>query len=737
MTTTGKKEVIRTYCCIEDGIMCGLLAHVEDGVLKKVEPADFPEDPGMKHVCLRGLCTVKLVYHPDRLKYPMKRVGERGEGKWEKISWDEAFDTIAEKFKETAEKYGEEAVAIASGGFFSSVVNMIFSRLANAIQGTLISLGGYGDFGGPCGDMTTFGIPMGERFIQDVEDPGMYVFWGANYTETYPLRWRKIRDAKEKGAKLVVIDPLFTSSASKADDYIPIRPGTDSALALGMMNVVLEKGLEDKEFMTKYTVGPFLVKTDDGMFLRNPDDPEKYMVWDLKTDSVKSSEEDGVEPAMEGTFTVSGIECRPSYQLLVDLASEYTLEKTSEITEIPEEAIEKLALDYIEKRPVASCRGWGVQRTFHGDLTHRAIAALAALTGNLRRVGFRTIPLNFLGYTAVEGRAAKSLPIMNLYDAIEKGDPYQVKALWTSSHNILSQDANNNRLIKEVIPELDFYVVNELFMTTSAKYADIVLPASTFYECMGLSTTYDVQVIPYIQLMQKVIEPMYDTKPDFEIACEVGKRMGFPEYFNKSVEENIELMLSNQNDLSIERLRQGPVKAPMNVEGENWEFTTPSKKIEFYSEKLKKFGEELPLYKEPLESNRRPKAEKYPLSYFSTHTKFRKHSMYANVDWLKELDPGPVVEMNPVDAEARSISTGDIVTVTNDRGKAKVKAKVHEGVKPGIVNIKQGWWHTDFIEGHHQELTQSEINPAQTAALEPNMSLLDNLVEVSREGGNE
>ena len=143
------------------------------------------------------------------------------------------------------------------------------------------------------------------------------------------------------------------------------------------------------------------------------------------------------------------------------------------------------------------------------------------------------------------------------------------------------------------------------------------------------------------------------------------------------------------------------------------------------------------MYKEPLESNRRPEAKKYPLNYFSTNTKYRKHSMFANVDWLKELDPEPIIEMSPVDAEARGIKNGDIVNIHNDRGKAKVKAKVHEGVKPGIVNIKQGWWHTDYIEGHHQMMTNSELNPSQCFVHEPNMALVDNLVEVSREGGNE
>ncbi|MBT3312582.1 MAG: molybdopterin-dependent oxidoreductase [Desulfobacterales bacterium] len=741
MGESGKKKVVRTYCALEDGIMCGIRAHVEDGVLTKLEPGDFPEDPELEHICARGMCMVKLVNHEDRLKHPMKRVGERGEGKWEKISWEEAFDTIAAKFKETAEKYGEESVSIGTGGYVSSVLSMIFLKLTNAIQGTYLNLGGYGDAAGPCGDTTSFGSIFAHRYFQDIDDPGMYVLWGANYAETYPLRWRRIRDAKEKGVKLIVIDPLFTTSAAKADQHISIRPGTDTALALGMIKVVLDKGLEDRDFMIKYTVGPYLVRSDDGKFLRDAGHSEKYMVWDSITDSPRLADEEGVVPSLEGTYTINGVECRPSYQLLVDMTAEYTLEKTTEITEIPEEIIEKLALEYVEKKPVASCRGWGLQRTFHGDITHRAITALAAITGNLRNVSYPNIVLNRRDFVGVKGRQCRFMPIMNLYDAAIKGDPYQVKSLWMTQHNMVNQDSNFNKLVNEVIPSLDFFVVSELFMTTTAKYADIVLPASSFYECLGLSTTYELSVYPYLQLMQKVVEPMHDSKPDFEIACEVGKRMGFSEDFDMTAEQAIELLLSADHpsvkDVTIEKLRQGPVKAPMKDEGENWKFRTPSGKIELYAENLQAFGEELPVYKEPLESTRRPEAKKYPLNYFSTHTRYRKHSMFANVDWLKELDPEPVLEMNTADAKERGINGGDIVTIRNDRGKVRIKAKVHEGVRPGIVNIKQGWWEKDYIEGHHQMLTNSELNPSQCAVHEPNMAMLDNLVEVSREGGDE
>jgi molybdopterin-containing oxidoreductase family molybdopterin binding subunit len=181
--------------------------------------------------------------------------------------------------------------------------------------------------------------------------------------------------------------------------------------------------------------------------------------------------------------------------------------------------------------------------------------------------------------------------------------------------------------------------------------------------------------------------------------------------------------------VTLDRLKEGPVKVPSY---EVPVFYTSSGRIEFYSEAMLPFGEELPVYKEPLEGARRPLADKYPLTYFSTHTRYRKHSMYGNVKWVRELDPEPVVEMNPLDAKIRGIRDGEFVLVFNARGKVRLKVKIHEGIRPGMVNIKEGWWHEDYEEGSHQALTHCVINPSQVASFEPNMAFYDNLVEINK-----
>jgi len=728
---SGEDKVIRTVCGIVDGVRCGILAHVRDGVLVKVEPAEFP-DSRFRHICARALCSTQLVYHPDRLKYPLKRAGKRGEGRWQRISWDEALDTVAARLNEIRKKHGPESLAWA-------IEVMAYIRLASALEATMINPIGFGDAAGPCADEVTFGTQYGHLYTMDFENPGMCVLWGANQAETRPYYWRRIRDAKERGAKLVAIDPRFTGTASKADEYISIRPGTDAALALGMMNVIFGRGLHDKPFISKYTVGPLLVRGDNGLFLRERDfssaDSDNYVIWDTQTKKPVAHVEEGTSPASEGIYRAGGVECKPAFQLLVNLAKQYPLEIASEITEVPAGTIESLAIEYITRKPAASYRSMGLQRTFHGDLSWRAVTTLAAVTGNINLDGYSEGYRRFLfnGGTMLYGdRFPRPMQLLKAYEAITMGQPYPIKALWLAGHNFMNQNPDNNRVLKELVPHLEFIVVADLFMTDSARYADIVLPTCSFFEYLDLVPPLDI-LSPYIQLQPKIIEPLYESKPDRDIVNEIGLRMGLGKDFPLSAEQYVGRVLSSghpsMEGVTLEKLKEGPVEvAPYNVTG----FNTQSGRIEFYSERMKDFGQELPVYLEPIESARRPQAKKYPLSYLSTHTKYGNHSFLANIAWLRELDPEPLLEMNPLDAAARGIVDGDIVIAFNDRGRVKLKAKVHEGIRPGVVNINEGWWHHHFAEGSYQELTHATINPAQLAVFEPNSAMYDNLVEVRK-----
>jgi len=730
----GVKETIRTVCGMPDYLRCGLSVEVTDGVITKVRPADFP-DPFDKGACEKGLVAYQLVYHPDRLRNPLKRVGERGGGNWQGISWEEALDSIVAELQRLAAQYGSTSIAWTAP-VLSNLTGGGYSRLISLTKGTWVDWWGCGDAAGPCADMATFGSPMGERYIRRIEDPKFTIVWGYNPAVTVYPYMRRITGDKRKGCKVVVIDPRFTETASHADEHVSIRPGTDGALALGMIHVVLERGLQDERFIAENTVGPLLVKGDNGLFLRESDlvaggSGQRFMVFDEVTGRAQPSDNPRVSPALTGVYPISGIQCRPAYQLLADMVQEYTPEKVSQITDVPADVIRRLAIDYATQKPASIYRGWGLQRSYYGDLSCRAINTLAAVTGNINSKRPSTFVLNARPFL-MPGGPYTNIPLMSLYDAIIKGEPFPIKALWCTWHNLINQMPNTHRVIGELLPNLELLVVCDLFMTETAKYADYVLPVASFFECTDLCRT-DLQH-PYLQLQQKVIEPLYESRSDFQIAADLGRRMGFGGYFNKTMEQYIEEILASghptMEGVSVERLKAGPVMAkPLD---RPQQLGTPTGRVEFYVESIKRFGQELPIYLEPVESARTEKARSYPLTLLSTHPSNRVHSTLANVPSLLKKEPEPALQINPADAEPRSVADGDVVRVFNDRGQLKVRAELRREIKPGIVNITEGWWPDQYIEGHLNQLTHDRINPVQQHILQANAAFYDVLVEVEK-----
>jgi anaerobic selenocysteine-containing dehydrogenase len=272
-------------------------------------------------------------------------------------------------------------------------------------------------------------------------------------------------------------------------------------------------------------------------------------------------------------------------------------------------------------------------------------------------------------------------------------------------------------------------------MNASARYSDIVLPACSFYEYMDLLPPFDT-VNPYLQVQQKVIDPLYECKSHVDIGNAVGRRMGFEDEFRYTEEEYVNMLLSSDHPsmrgVTLERLKCEPVKP--QASNEVPVFMTNSGRIEFYSEKMAPFNQALPIYKEPLENAHSALGKKYPLSLVYGHSQYLKCSMFTNSPLMRSLAPEPVVEMNPMDATERSIEDGAVVKVFNDRGFVKMRVKVHEGIHPGVVNVTQGWWPENYIEGTHQALTHGLVNPAQSAIWEPNAAYNDILVEVCKEG---
>jgi len=514
---------------------------------------------------------------------------------------------------------------------------------------------------------------------------------------------RPIMDAKARGARLVVIDPRFTVTASKADQYIGVKPGTDTALALGLMNVIFEKGLQDDAFIVRHTVGPYLVRDDDGQYLRGRDiglpAENEYIIWDEVTASPKPRNAPDIQPALTGAFSANGISCKPSLELLKNLVREYSPGHTAEITGVEANLITRLAERIGNSESVIFVTHMGFTRTYHGDISLRGLGTVAALTGNVTATfkgGYLPAVLNWNPFLKAkpETPSYTRLGILQLYDAVIKGNPFPVKAVWFSFINFLNQCANSKKIAEEMFPQLDLIIDTELFMTPTARHTDILLPVCSYLEFSDLIP----HPYPYVQLQQKVIEPLYESRSDVDIAAGLAERLGFKEYFEGGQNAFIDLILDSGNDsvkgITREKLEEQAMPLtfvpPMDQEFDI-PFSTASGKIELYSENLVEEGQALPVFLEPLESPIKAGSNKYPLSFIQGHSRFRTHSMFANINSLLELNPEPLVEINPRDAAVRKITDDDMVTVFNDRARTTLKARLSESVGPGVINITQGW----------------------------------------------
>ncbi len=736
-----KDKVVHTVCPLAgDHTFCILNVWVKDGKIHKVESTDLPQWADDRCVCARGLSSHRLVDHPDRLKYPLKRAGPRGEGKWQRISWDEALDTIAGKLLEIKERYGEQAVYVESGS--SSNIGLLGRRLgdrfANAWGASVLQTKGYfADGGMPAGSLMVVGDSGQGHDSRDHANAKLLILWGWNPADTALRDMKAILDARDSGTKLVVVSTLFTPTAAKADQWVPVRLGTDGALALGMINVIIEQALYDQDYISSYTVGPFLVREDNRMFLRERDviegGSDKCMVFDQQSGAPTTLESPNVTPALFGNYTINGIRCKPAFQLLADRAAEYPAARASEITGIPPEAIHSLAVEYATSKPAAMKMCNGIARTYHSSMACRAIITLGAISGN---IGIRgggvsthhsayTVALNDTAVTRPPGvPGTQDIPgTPNGYRgwiAIRDGQPYPIKALIIRVQN-LAHTYGNHRAFLDIFSRMDLVVVFDTFMNWTAQYADIVLPETTVFE------QSDIQVSRYhIVRMEKAIEPLYEARPAFEIWSDLAQRVGLGHYFSQTREDITGTLLDSTHPslvgITPDRLdREGVIRANVpdvpRISFEDGRFPTPSGRIEFYCESLVKFGEELPTHKEHLESPRASAlAKRYPLSLFTVKTKTRTQSQTA-CDWILELEPGPRLDINPVDAAQRGIQDEDIVRIFNDRGEAKLKARLTEFVPPGAVNINRGWIPEQFIDGHYGELflridDPQQINPA-------------------------
>ncbi|HKB94815.1 MAG TPA: molybdopterin-dependent oxidoreductase, partial [Gaiellaceae bacterium] len=443
-------------------------------------------------------------------------------------------------------------------------------------------------------------------------------------------------------------------------------------------------------------------------------------------------------------------------KLLADEMRQYTPEKVAEMTDLTPKQVLQLAELWTQNNPVGVRTGFAISHWYRGDLTMQALLTLQALTGNIGvhgggvttfAGGLTSTAFDLGNWWAPKGTEMFTvLEPMEACDAMLKGKPYPVRAAWFMVDNYAQQMSDKNK-VRKALESLDFLVVSDYVMSATADLADIVLPACTYLEKTDLLSSNNF----YLQYMPKVIDPLWESKSDLEAITMVANKMGVGKYFDKSADDYLK-----------EILHIGDPKADGNVNGLTWEqlttsaphlntptmpyvpffdkkFPTKSGRIEFYVEMLVPYEQQLPGYKPQVEAYKEnPLGKKYPLTFLSTHTRFRTHSQFVNLPWLKEINNGGdgFLEINPADAKPRGIGDGDIVKVFNDRGFMKVKARLTEGIKPGVVNCYQGGWDTikvkHYVEGHPNNLTHQIANPAQSVIpnFRSNAAYYDCLVQV-------
>jgi anaerobic selenocysteine-containing dehydrogenase len=586
----------------------------------------------------------------------MKRLGERGEGKWKPISWDEALETISGKITEIIKKDGQRALSFAQGTP-KGLELFLMLRLANLLNVPNVSTpGNVCHMPREVASVLTCGFfPIPDYH----HPPACVVVWGSNLFQTHEegIIGSQLRTALNQGAKLIVIDPRKTGMAARADRWLQPKPGTDLALALGMLRIMVDEGLYDHHFVENWTRG---------------------------------------------------------FSELKDHLQSYPLKKVSEITWIPKEQIIEAVHFFSRARPF--CIQWGnaIEHTLHSFQCARALLILMAISGNLDTPGGNVNrsgpsilrPGDLVQIKAFPDKKAKILspefrlatmmgfvPSQLIVKAILTGSPYPIRLMYIQGGNPLLSYANAMETFK-AMKKLDFLIVSEIFLTPTAQLADIVLPAATNFEFDDIGHFG----LPhgFILARPKIIEPMGECWPDSKILIELGKRLGLEQYFWKETKECLNEILKPAGMTYDDFKRLGMLKGKWEDRGyEKKGFNTPSKKVEIYSEQLKEWGyDPLPHYQEYPESGQvSPQLLKdYPLILTSAKDPFYFHSAYRNIPSLRRLSPDPIVLIHPETASCFGIGEGDWVAIETSQGMIRQKSKLDANLNPRVIILSFGWW---------------------------------------------
>ncbi|MFZ5910374.1 MAG: DMSO/selenate family reductase complex A subunit [Chloroflexota bacterium] len=733
--TAGQPSIIRVGCPAHNcGGRCLLVAHVQDGRITRLEADDRPDSLAAPQLraCPRGRAYLRRQYHPDRLLYPLKRTGARGEGQFQRITWDEALDTIAAQFERVKTLYGNQALFVPYGTGSYNQLNgsHVARRLMNLYGGCLGIYNSYSWAAINAATPTVWGTLVTGNQRQDWLNSRYILMWGWN-----PAEMRDgtnsdyfIKLARQNGARVVCIDPRHSlSAAALADEWIPIRPGTDAAMMTAMAYVMLTEGLLDIPFINRTCLG-----------------------WDSAH----------MPPGLESE------ESYTDYLLGARDGTPKTPEWAAAITAVPAETIARIAREYATRKPAVLYQGYGMQRRAYGEQVVRAGAVLSAITGNFGIPGGWASGLGLQApdgggkwtvFPVGENPVKAAIPVFLWTEACLRGKEMtqadgvtgvpnltsDIKLIYAVATNcLINQHANVNRSAEILRDEskVEFLVVQDNFLTPTARFADIVLPACTQFETWGVEDgwKYSDEVI----LQPKLVDPPGECKSDYQICADIAQRLGIGEAYTEGHDEKawVEYCLtvfrsSRFPDLPTldEFLEQNlgawsnPVTKPAVAFSDFREnplahpLPTPSGKIEIFSTQLfdRNNPTEIPpipkyiqewehpfseITTEPQSTRRKDSNSKtpcspclsgekdFPLQAIGHHTLHRVHSTHDNNDWLGEAFPQRIF-INPIDAAERGIRDGDLVRAWNERGELVIPARVTPRILPGVVDIPQGaWW---------------------------------------------
>jgi anaerobic selenocysteine-containing dehydrogenase len=739
---------------------CGVLAHIVDGKLVKLEgDPDHPWSHG--RLCARALAMTQYVYHPNRLTRPLRRVGARGEGRWEAISWDEAFEYIERNMKRIRQESGPESVIFSMGTGRDIGPWICLLAYAYGSPNVMFSLSGIACYSPRIAAVETVQgdycvLDAGQWLVDRYESPRYtcpqcIVVWGYDVPASCPdnVFGHWIIDLMRRGAKIIAIDPRLSWLASRATTWLRVRPGTDGALAMGFLNVIIRERLYDEPLLKKWTNAPHLIRGDTGKLLRESDltadgSRNNFVVWDTNNDTPVIWDSTDVRyrsprvsPAVTGAFDVdladgAQVKARPVWDAFCEAVAKYPLDRVADITWVPADDIRDAAILYATSKPAAIHWGVPIDMTPAVTPTAQAITYLWCLTGNLdvpggnviARYAFDAVAYALPGAEGVIKLKSKEIdkkrigadrygPLNHfiwraqtdlVLDQIFTSDPYPIKGMWLQACNPVGGIGLDPKRWVEALKTLDFVVAVDLFHTPTTQLADIVLPAASFLEKDGVRSWW----VP-LQILSKVIT-VGECKSDLEINFELAKRFD-PTFQWATIHDLLDEIL-RPSGMTFRDLQarggwalppDGHPSAPYHRfergllrRDKRPGFQTPSGTIELHSSLREDWGlEPLPHYEEPpfTPISQPELAKQYPL-ILSTgrRSPVYFHSEHRNIPWLRQIHPHPLLEIHPETAKTLDVSDGEWVWVENWLGRCQFKARATPVVPEWMVMAEHGWW---------------------------------------------